>query len=126
MATERTPHTTSGTDDASTQPATPRAITGTVQKPVVSGGSGASAMTGTAEHSSQSVAARGKSSTTPHRSQMRRFALWSRLIAGLLLVLFLGIIFSVQYAERDQIRHGVHAYGVDLSGMSSDEARQAL
>jgi vancomycin resistance protein YoaR len=41
-------------------------------------------------------------------------------------VLVLVIFGGVQFAERDQIRSGVHAFGLNLGGMSEAEAREAL
>jgi vancomycin resistance protein YoaR len=78
----------------------------------------------------RSAASKAKSALTAptpeRRAQLRRIALWSQLSAAAVALLFLLLIFGVQYHERGQMRHGVHAFGVDLSGMSRTEARAAL
>lgn len=55
--------------------------------------------------------------------QLERIA-WAAAI-GILLLFAAGII-GVQLAERGQVRTGVHALGVDLSGMDREEASAAL
>jgi vancomycin resistance protein YoaR len=64
--------------------------------------------------------------TTERRAQLRRIALWTQLSAAAVALLLLLLVFGVQYHERGQLRHGVHAFGVDLSGMTRTEARAAL
>lgn len=64
--------------------------------------------------------------TPDKRSQLRRLALFSQIAAAAILVLFVGVIVAFQVAERGQARAGVTAFGVDLSGMTREEARAAL
>lgn len=59
-------------------------------------------------------------------SQLQRLAKLTQIIAAAVLVLLIGVFAAFQIAERGQIRQGVTAFGVDLSGMNRDEARQAL
>jgi vancomycin resistance protein YoaR len=60
------------------------------------------------------------------RAQLRRVALWTQIGAAALALLFVLLFAGVQYHERGQMRHGVHAFGVDLSGMTRAQARAAL
>lgn len=60
------------------------------------------------------------------RSRLERIALLTRIGAIATLGLVIAIFTAVQIAGRDNIRTGVHAYGVDLSGMTEAEARVAL
>ncbi|HYI14384.1 MAG TPA: VanW family protein [Thermomicrobiales bacterium] len=60
------------------------------------------------------------------RSQLDRIALLTRICALATLALVIAIFTAFQIAGRDNIRTGVHAFGVDLSGMTEAEARIAL
>jgi vancomycin resistance protein YoaR len=60
------------------------------------------------------------------RSRLERFAFWSRVGALATLGLVIAVFTAFQIAGRDNIRTGVHAFGVDLSGMTEAEARAAL
>jgi len=53
-------------------------------------------------------------------------ALVTAVTAGVIFLALAGTVFAFQYAERGEIRHGVYAFGVDLSGLTRDEARAAL
>lgn len=61
-----------------------------------------------------------------HRARLARIALYTRGIAAGVVVLVLALLIGFQVVERDNIRSGVHAYGVDLGGMTYDEAEAAL
>jgi vancomycin resistance protein YoaR len=63
---------------------------------------------------------------TDRQQQIERLTLYSWLGAGATVLLLLAIVIGFQIAERGQIRSGVQALGVDLGGMSRDEARVAL
>jgi DNA-nicking Smr family endonuclease len=69
---------------------------------------------------------RERSGSSSRQSQLAQIALYTRIAAAAITIIVLGTIAGVQYAERDQIRSGVHAFGVDLGGMTEDEARAAL
>ena len=60
------------------------------------------------------------------RALLRRVALGTQIAAAALGLLVVLAIAGIQYSERGQMRHGVHAFGVNLSGMSRAEARTAL
>jgi vancomycin resistance protein YoaR len=60
------------------------------------------------------------------RSQLERLALLTRICALATLALVIAIFTAFQVAGRDNVRTGVHAFGVDLSGMTEAEARIAL
>ncbi|MDQ3549203.1 MAG: peptidoglycan binding domain-containing protein, partial [Chloroflexota bacterium] len=60
------------------------------------------------------------------RSRLARIALLSQLGALAMLALVIAIFAAFQIAGRDNIRDGVHAFGVDLSGMTEAQARVAL
>ena len=52
--------------------------------------------------------------------------MYSRLIAIAMVCVAVIVFASVQYAGRDQVRSGVSALGVNLSGMTRDEALAAV
>jgi vancomycin resistance protein YoaR len=60
------------------------------------------------------------------QTQLARLATYTRAGAVAIVLLVVALFGGVQLAERDQIRAGVHAYGVNLSGMTAVEARTAL
>jgi vancomycin resistance protein YoaR len=59
-------------------------------------------------------------------ADLMRFALYTRAGAIAVIGLLLAVVIGFQFAERDEVRAGVHAFGVDLSGMTRDDARAAL
>lgn len=61
-----------------------------------------------------------------HRRDLTRLARISWGIAIGTLLLLLGVAAAFQLAERGQIRSGVTAFGVDLGGMTREEAIAAL
>lgn len=58
--------------------------------------------------------------------QLRRFARYSQIGAGAIVLLLVAILVGFQVAAAGEIRNGVTAFGVDLSGMTREEARAAL
>lgn len=79
--------------------------------------------TNTEEHAIVQPAPAGSAA---RQTQLERLAFRARLAAIGLLALFILIFAAFQYAGRDNVRTGVHAFGVDLSGMTEDDARIAL
>jgi vancomycin resistance protein YoaR len=79
--------------------------------------------TSTEEHT---VIPAAPSRQVDRRSQLEKIAFWSRVGAIATLALVIAIFTAFQIAGRDNIRTGVHAFGVDLSGMTEAEARTAL
>lgn len=77
----------------------------------------------TEEHTAIAVA---PARSTARRAQLERAALWTRIGAFATLGLIIAIFSVFQIAGRDNIRTGVRAFGVDLSGMTEAEARAAL
>ncbi|HUG16980.1 MAG TPA: VanW family protein [Thermomicrobiales bacterium] len=69
---------------------------------------------------------RTQSSGAQRREQLARIARYTRAGAIAVVLVVLAVIAGFQYAERDTIRAGVHAYGVDLGGMSREQADAAL
>ncbi|MEX1157615.1 MAG: peptidoglycan binding domain-containing protein, partial [Thermomicrobiales bacterium] len=72
------------------------------------------------------VVAGASARSVDRRSRLERIALLARIGAIATLTLVIAIFTAFQVAGRDNIRDGVHAFGVDLSGMSETEARAAL
>ena len=60
------------------------------------------------------------------RNQLRRIALYTQIGAAALVVLLIATVVGFQIAAAGEVRNGVTAFGVDLSGMNRDEARAAL
>jgi vancomycin resistance protein YoaR len=77
----------------------------------------------TEEHSVVPVA---KARPTDRRSSLERIAWRTRIGAIAALALVIAVFLAFQIAGRDNVRTGVHAFGVDLSGMTEAEARAAL
>ena len=77
----------------------------------------------TEEHT---VVASAPARSTARRSELERIALLTRIGALATLALVIAVFAAFQFAGRDNIRTGVHAFGVDLSGMTEAEARVAL
>ncbi len=77
----------------------------------------------TEEHTVTSVA---PERTVPRRARLDRVALWTWIGAAATLSILIAIFTAFQIAGRDNIRTGVHAFGVDLSGLTEAEARTAL
>ena len=59
-------------------------------------------------------------------ANLQRLALYTRIAAVSIVTLLLAVVVGFQIAERDEVRVGVQAYGVDLGGMTRDDARVAL
>jgi hypothetical protein len=57
---------------------------------------------------------------------MRRMVLFARLAALAVVLLVVALFAGFQVVEQDEVRSGVRAWGVDLGGMTRDEARVAL
>lgn len=64
--------------------------------------------------------------TGGRHAELRRIARITSAAAIGVVVLLLALLLGFQWAERDQVRAGVHAWGVDLGGMTPDEAHTAL
>jgi vancomycin resistance protein YoaR len=79
-----------------------------------------------AESATGSARPAGRTRDDERRSRLARIARLTRAIAISILILLVALIAGFQWAERDQVRAGVHAFGVDLGGMTRDEARAAL
>ncbi|RIK40779.1 MAG: hypothetical protein DCC58_13400 [Chloroflexi bacterium] len=60
------------------------------------------------------------------RAQLALYARISQYTAVALVAALFLLVLGVQVAEGDQIRSGVTAFGVDLSGMTRDEATEAI
>lgn len=61
-----------------------------------------------------------------HDAQLIRLERIAWAAAATILLLFLVSIIGVQLAGRGEVRSGVHALGVDLSGMNRQQAAEAL
>ena len=61
-----------------------------------------------------------------HFATLERLARWSTIVALGILAILISATIAVQIAERGQVRAGIHAFGVDLGGMTRDEATEAL
>lgn len=73
------------------------------------------------------TAQKGRSRRDPQRKErLDRLARMTWVGSIAFVALLIAVVVGFQYAERDQIRSGVTAFGVDLGGMSRDEARAAL
>ena len=77
-------------------------------------------------HEAQLISAPAPSLSVDRRAQLRRVAVWSRVVAAVLAAVFIALVVGTQLAGRDEMRAGVRAFGVDLSGMSREQARSAL
>jgi vancomycin resistance protein YoaR len=64
--------------------------------------------------------------SSSRRSNLRRMAMYSQLAAVAVFVLFALVIVGFQVAGRGEVRDGVTAFGVDLSGMNREQATAAL
>jgi vancomycin resistance protein YoaR len=69
---------------------------------------------------------RASNGRSDRHAQLARIAVYTRSGAIAVVLVVLALIGGFQYAERGSVRSGVHAYGVDLSGMSREDAAIAL
>jgi len=82
-------------------------------------------VTNTEEHTAVPAARRRPIDQRP-RSSSTSVVSKARLVALSIVALLIAIVVGFQITGRDNIRTGVHAFGVDLSGMTEAEARAAL